>query len=128
MKSPASSFRDLIVWQEAHQLVLMIYCLTEDFPKTEQYGLISQMRRAAVSIPANIVEGFKRFGYAEKARFYNIAEASLEELKYFLILSCDLNYCTEDPTISQQTEKVGRLLYRFNEGARSSKRSSKPNS
>ncbi len=60
MTSPASSFKDLIVWQEAHQLVLMIYRLTEDFPKSEQYGITSQMRRAAVSVPANIVEGFKR--------------------------------------------------------------------
>jgi four helix bundle protein len=77
--SPASSFHDLVVWQEAHKLVLMIYKVTADFPKSEQYGLVSQMRRAAVSVPANIVEGFKRFSYAEKSRFYNIAEASLED-------------------------------------------------
>ena len=127
MTSPASSFKDLVVWQEAHQIVLMIYRLTEDFPKNEQYGIISQMRRAAVSVPANIAEGFKRVSYTEKARFYDIAEASLEELKYFLILSCDLAYCAEDVAIAEQTEKVGRLLHRFSQGARSPNRSSKSN-
>lgn len=82
----ASSFRDLEVWREAHQLVLMIYAATKTFPSPEQFGLVSQMRRAAVSVPANIVEGFKRRSWQEKVRFYNIAEASLEELKYYIIL------------------------------------------
>ncbi len=107
-----NTFRDLLVWQEAHKLVLMIYRTTDAFPKSEQFGLTSQMRRAAVSVPANIVEGFKRLSFAEKARFYNIAEASLEELKYFLILSKDLEFATES-LLFEQADTVGRLLHRF---------------
>ena len=128
MASPASSFHDLVVWQEAHKLVLAIYQVTAEFPKSEQYGLVSQMRRAAVSVPANIVEGFKRMSYAEKSRFYNIAEASLEELKYYLILSSDLGYCAETVALTQQADKVGRLLFRFQEGARLPRSNAKPNS
>lgn len=130
MTSPASSLRDLIVWQEAHKLVLTIYQVTAEFPKSEQYGLASQMRRAAVSVPANIVEGFKRVSYAEKSRFYNMAEASLEELKYYLLLSSDLGYCSETVALTQQADKVGRLLFRFQEGARlrTSNAKPKPNS
>ena len=84
-------FRQLRAWETSHQLVLRVYQMTQDFPQSEQYGLVSQMRRAAVSVPANIAEGFKRRGIQEKIRFYNIAEDSLEEVKYFLILSKDLN-------------------------------------
>jgi four helix bundle protein len=112
-----SSFRDLVAWQEAHKLVLMIYKVKATFPTGEQFGLTSQMRRAAASIPANLVEGFKRRGYQDKMRFYNITEASLEELKYFLILSNDLAYIVEAYPLQQQAESVGRLLYRFMESA-----------
>src|SRR5690349_2101717 len=108
--STISSFRDLAVWQEAHQLVLMVYKATAVFPNTEQFGLTSQMRRAAVSVPANIVEGFKRRGWQGKVRFYNIAEASLEELKYYLILASDLTYIAEVKPLETQAESVGRLL------------------
>ena len=108
-----SSYRDLRVWQEAHQFVLMVYRATESFPNTEQYGLVSQMRRAAVSVPANIVEGFKRRGIQDKLRFYNIAEASLEEVRYFILLANDLGYITDELALSQQAESVAKLLYRF---------------
>lgn len=104
-------FTDLLVWREAHKLVLMVYGLTKDFPDTEKYGLVSQMRRAAVSIPANIAEGFKRHGIQDKIRFYNIAEGSLEELKYFLILSKDLMYIRSNETEFTQSETVGKLLH-----------------
>jgi four helix bundle protein len=107
-----NTFRDLVVWQEAHKLVLMVCRTTDNFPKSEQFGLTSQMRRAAVSVPANIVEGFKRTSKTEKARFYNIAEASLEELKYFFLLATDLSFTT-DSTLATQADTVGRLLYRF---------------
>ncbi len=83
-------FRQLDVWKEAHKLVLMVYEVTKKYPSDERFGLVSQMRRAAVSIPANIAEGFKRVGLRDKARFYNISEGSLEEIKYFFILSKDL--------------------------------------
>ncbi len=85
-------FEDLTVWQKAHQLVLAIYKLTRDFPSEEKFALVSQMRRAAVSIPANIAEGFKKRGKKDKANFYNIAQGSLEELRYYIILSKDLGY------------------------------------
>lgn len=73
-REPAQSFEDLIVWQRAHSFVLEVYRLTDGFPKHELYGLTSQLRRAAVSIPANIAEGFRKQGNADKARFYNIAQ------------------------------------------------------
>ena len=107
-----SSFRDLEVWREAHKVVLLVYQCTLNFPVEERYGLTSQMRRAAVSVPANIVEGFKRRGIAEKIRFYNIAEASLEELKYYFILAEDLQYLSATD-LNANADKVGRLLSGF---------------
>ncbi|MBI5650798.1 MAG: four helix bundle protein [Chloroflexi bacterium] len=106
---PAKSFLDLIVWQKAHQFVLSVYRITENFPKSELYGLTSQMRRAAVSIPANIAEGFKKRGKADKARLMNIAQGSLEESRYYLILSRDLNY-GDTKAMLLQIEEVSKLL------------------
>ena len=88
----AHSFRDLLVWRKAHEFTLAVYAFTAIFPKAETYGLALQMRRAAVSVPANIAEGFRRRGKPEKARFMNIAEGSLEESRYYLILARDLGY------------------------------------
>src|SRR4029077_19032693 len=89
----ARSFRDLLVWRKAHEFVLAVYTLTASFPKQETYGLALQMRRAAVSVPANIAEGFRRRrGKVDKARFMNLAEGSLEEYRYYLILAQDLGY------------------------------------
>jgi len=105
-----SHFRQLEVWQEAHGLVLMVYQVTKEFPKDERFGMVSQMRRAAVSIPANIAEGFKRRGLKDKIRFYNISEGSLEELKYFCILSKDLGYISSEEELLAQADSVGRLL------------------
>jgi four helix bundle protein len=88
----ARSFRDLLVWRKAHEFVLAVYAFTPAFPKQETYGLSQQLRRAAVSIPANIAEGFRRRGKPDKARFMNLAEGSLEECRYYLILAQDLGY------------------------------------
>lgn len=99
------------MWREGHKLVLMVYRITKEFPGEEKFGLVTQMRRAAVSIPANIAEGFKRRGLQDKIRFYNTSEGSLEELKYFLILSKDLGYIPASDDLMTQAEKVGRLLY-----------------
>jgi len=109
---PAKTFEDLIVWQKAHAFVLMVYRLTQAFPKTELYGLTSQLRRAAVSIPANIAEGFRKTGNADKARFMNIAQASLEECRYYLILTKDLEYgdVAEPKSL---LEEVSRLLQAY---------------
>jgi four helix bundle protein len=79
-------------WQKAHELVLSAYRLTAAFPKEEVFCLTSQMRRAALSVPANIAEGFKKRGRQDKLRFLNIAQGSLEELRYYLIVTADLGY------------------------------------
>ena len=84
---PAKVFTDLLVWQKAHSFVMSIYRLCEKFPKSETYGLIYQMRRAAVSIPANIAEGFGKSSIKDKMRFLDISKGSLEECRYYLILA-----------------------------------------
>jgi four helix bundle protein len=112
-ESGVVSYRDLKVWQAAHRLVLMVYQVTSSFPDAERFGLISQMRRAAVSVPANVVEGFKRRSPQDKLRFYNVAEASLEELKYFILLVTDLGFTTVPPALHDQAKTVSRLLYCF---------------
>ena len=84
------------MWQKAHQLVLKIYQYTKNFPIEEKYGLVSDMRRAARSVPTNIVEGYGRRGYKDALSFFNRSEASLEELKYQTILSLDLGFLSEE--------------------------------
>jgi len=105
----AKSFQDLIVWQKSHALALRIYRVTARYPKTEVYGLISQVRRAATSVPANIAEGFKRASRADKARMLNVAQGSLEELRYYLLLATDLGY-EDDPALAGNLDEVARLL------------------
>src|SRR6266705_1529867 len=105
----ARSFRDLLVWRKAHELVLAVYAFTAGFPRQETYGLALQMRRAAVSVPANIAEGFRRRGKPEKARFMNIAEGSLEESRYYLILAQDLGY-GDTAKLAGLLEEVSRML------------------
>jgi four helix bundle protein len=107
--APAKSFEQLIVWQKAHQFVLVVYRFTDNFPRSEIYGLTSQLRRAAVSIPANIAEGFKKRGRADKVRFLNIAQGSLEECRYYLILAKDLNY-GDTTQLNSQLEEASKLL------------------
>jgi four helix bundle protein len=108
-RKPAKTFQELVVWQKAHQLVLSVYQFSKDFPKSEIYGLTSQIRRSAISIPANIAEGFKKKGKTDKCRFMNIAQGSLEECRYFLILSKDLEYGNSDNLINK-LEEVSKLL------------------
>jgi four helix bundle protein len=106
---PARSFKDLIVWQKAHEFVLEVYKTTAPFPRHETYGLSSQMRRAAVSIAANIAEGFRKRGKADKARFLNTAEGSVEESHYYLLLARDLHYA-ETEALLKLLDEVSRLL------------------
>jgi four helix bundle protein len=118
-RKPARSFQDLIVWQKAHQFVLSTYRLTEGFPRSELYGLTSQLRRAAISIPANIAEGFCKRSKADKARLMNIAQGSLEESRYYLILAQDLGYAqTRD--LAAQLAEVSKLLNAYISGLRNS--------
>ena len=108
-REPAKRFEDLVVWQKSHELTLRVYRITKTFPREELFGLTSQMRRAAVSVAANIAEGFSKRGRADKARFMNTAQGSLEELRYYFILAADLAYVADNhrPT---EIDNVARLL------------------
>jgi four helix bundle protein len=109
MREPAKTFQDLLVWQKAHSFVIEIYRITGEFPKHEIFGLTSQFRRAAVSIAANIAEGFRKRKDTDKARYYNIAQGSAEECRYYLILSKDLGYNDSLETNALLSE-VSKLL------------------
>lgn len=106
------TFRDLKVWEKSHGLVLEIYKVTKIFPRDEKFGLVSQLRRSASSVPTNIVEGFKRKSNRDFAHFLNLADASLEETKYHVILSRDLKYINERQfeTLNSICDEVGRML------------------
>ena len=108
----SNTFKDLIVWQKAHALVLLVYKLSGKFPHIERFGLCSQFQRAAVSIPANIAEGYKKLSKADKLRFINISQGSLEECRYYVILSKDLAYISIDDycQLNALVEDVSRLL------------------
>jgi four helix bundle protein len=107
------SYQQLRVWQRAHALTLAVYRLATSFPADERFGLCSQLRRAAVSLPANIVEGSKRQSAADYARFLNIAEASLAETEYLLLLALDLGYVSNEAhqPIAAEIDEVARMLY-----------------
>src|SRR5947209_13044900 len=105
----SKTFEDVELWRKAHAWVLSIYRFTEKFPKHELFGLVSQLRRAAVSVPANFAEGFKKTGRADKARFYNVAQGSLSECRYYLRLSQDLGY-GDSGSLMVQLQEVGRML------------------
>ena len=108
-RQAARKFSDLLVWQRSHEFVLAVYKLTEQFPANEIYGLTSQLRRAAVSIPANVAEGFKRRGRLDKGRFLNISQASAEECRYYLILAKDLGY-GDTCDLMNALDEVGSML------------------
>jgi len=116
------SFEQLIVWQKAHQFVLAIYKLAENFPKHEMYGLASQLRRVAVSIAANIAEGYKKRDFKNKINFLNIAESSVQECKYYIILTYDLKYIA-GKELNLNLDEIARLLTAY---AKSILRDNKP--
>ncbi len=105
-------FRKLVVWKKGHELTLKTYSLTAGFPREEVYGLTSQMRRAAASIPANIAEGCGRGGNAELARFLQIALGSASELEYHLLLAHDLKHLTtaDYEAAAADVSEVKRML------------------
>ncbi len=86
------SFKEIFAWQRAHSFVISVYQVTKDYPQYERFSLCSQFQRAAVSIAANIAEGYRKDGIADKLRFLNTAQGSLEECRYYILLSYDLNY------------------------------------
>jgi four helix bundle protein len=105
-----ASFKEL--WQQAHEFVLKVYKTTKIFPEWERYALTSQFLRAAVSIPANIAEGYRKMGKSDKLKFMNIAQGSLEECRYYIILAKDLGYInihTHD-VLEENAEIISKLL------------------
>ena len=107
------SFKDLIVWQKSYRLVLEIYRITESFPKSENYGLSLQMKRAAVSVACNIAEGYGRNHKAEYRQFLSIAYGSLLELETLYMLAIDLKYVNETEVVADLLKQVGSMLYRM---------------
>jgi four helix bundle protein len=107
------TFKDIIAWQKGYELTLNIYKITANFPKNEEFGLKSQLRRAAVSVISNIAEGFKRRGNKDQLRFYNQSQASLEEIKCQLMLSNDLSYMTNEKykNLDKMADENARILY-----------------
>ena len=118
MFEPSKNFTDLIVWQKAHEFVLDVYKVTRTFPTEERFALCSQFQRAAISIPANIAEGYKKLSKADKLRFLNIAQGSLEECRYYIILSRDLTYINirNYNELIVRVEEVSRLLNSYIRG------------
>jgi four helix bundle protein len=106
---PARRFQDLVMWQKSHALTLRTKRLTTTCPRHEIYGLSAQMRRAAVSVSANIAEGFSKRGRADKARYLNTAQGSLEERRYYFLLSRDLEYMKADVSW-EDIDEIGRIL------------------
>ncbi len=107
--TPAQNFMQLLVWQKSHALALTVYTLTRSFPREEMFGLTSQMRRSATSVPANIAEAFKKRSKSDKVRILNISQGSLEELRYYFILAADLGYL-QSTVAAKELEDVARLL------------------
>ena len=107
------SFKDLIVWQKSYKLVLEMYKITKDFPKSEMYGLSLQMRKAAVSVPSNIAEGYGRKHKAEYEHFLSIAYGSLLELQTQYLLAVDLKYAEANDAVEKLIDEVGAMLYRM---------------
>ena len=108
----SNSFQDLIAWQAAHKFILCVYGTTSQFPKHERFALSPQFERAAVSIAANIAEGYRKMSKADKLRFLNIAQGSLEECRYYIILSHDLKYIDDVAfrLLNANIEDTSRLL------------------
>jgi len=106
------TFRDLLVWRVSHKFTLEIYKATNTFPKDERFGIISQIRRASLSSTTNIAEGSKRKSRKDFAHFINISEASLEESKYLLIVSRDLEYLNKTTFIKlfNLSNQIGSML------------------
>ena len=111
-------FQRVIAWQKAHAFVLAVYRVTNGFPEDERFGLTSQFRRAAISIEANIAEGYKKLSKADKLRFFNISQGSLEECRDYIILSYDLGYMSDEEynELKEMSEYASRMINSYCEG------------
>ena len=118
----SKTFEDVTVWQKAHQFVLDVYNKTKVFPKEELFGLTSQFKRAAISIPANIAEGYGKKGTNDKLQFYNIAEGSINEYRYYTLLSKDLGYISNiDSNQLYDDLIIQKLLFAYSQSLKSNK-------
>jgi four helix bundle protein len=108
-------YQKLIAWQEAHRLCLNVYALTKNFPREEQFGLTSQMRRSSSSIPTNIAEGNEKRSRKEQKRFLEISLGSIDELHYQCLLASDLHYITKErlTDLMNLIHRVGYLIRRL---------------
>ena len=115
------SFKDIFAWQEGHKLVLTVYSVTKEFPKEEQFGIISQMRRCAVSITSNIAEGFSRQSYKEKVQFYSMSLGSVTELQNQILIAKDVGYLTEKDFVlfDEMVIKVHKITNGLIKGSKS---------
>ena len=111
-RQPAKSFHELEMWKKSHRFVLDAYCLSERFPRSEIYCLTAQFKKAAISVPANIAEGFRKRSKADKHRFFEIAHSSLEECRYYLILSQDLGY-GETTELENLLTEISKMLHSY---------------
>lgn len=111
-------FESVIAWQKAHRFVILVYKITRHFPDDERFGLTSQFRRAAVSIEANIAEGYKKIGKSDKLRFFNISQGSIEECRDYILLSRDLEFVTEEQysDLYFALEEASKFLMLYCEG------------
>ena len=111
-------FENILAWQKAHKFVLNVYNVTKSFPDDERYGLTSQFRRAAISIEANIAEGYKKISKADKLRFLNISQGSLEECRDYILLSRDLGYIDtyQFQLLHESIEEASKLLLGYCHG------------
>ena len=112
------TFENVVAWQKAHVFVLLVYRITKSFPSEELYGLTSQFRRAAVSIEANIAEGYKKISKADKLRFMNISQGSMEECRDYILLARDLYYIsdTDFSCLHDALEDASKMLYLYCNG------------
>ena len=112
------TFQNIYAWQKAHEFTKLVYQITKHFPDDERYGLASQFRRAAVSIGANLAEGYKKISKAEKLRFMNIAEGSMAECMNYILLSFDLEYINEEENniLCASIDNAGKLLTAYGNG------------
>lgn len=119
------SFKELIVWQKAHSFVLNVYKFAQSFSKDEMYGLTSQFKRAAVSIAGNIAEGYAKKSLADKLKFFNISQGSLEECEYYIVLSRDLEFISkeQEKVLDSLSDEIGKLLQSYMKKMQSSKNS-----
>lgn len=109
----AKTYRDLEVWQLAHEFVMEVYRLCKQFPEEERFGLTSQLKKSSVSVASNIAEGFTRWGPNDKVKFYNISEASLTEADYQMFLAGELKYCDPSTALDigdRLKPKLARLI------------------